>query len=247
MRLRSKLAILAAATVGFAAMPASAAVQVTGYTYSPPAIGGGIGLTSAGVADYGAAGRFLSSIEDLASGSQYQMYTFCLDALKGYFTYQAYSDVALTSVILNGGRQSMIAGLLSQANSVIDGGASEADRSLNAAAIGLAIWEATHETGSTLSLTGGDFFAYGDFGAAAALANTFISNVLNGVWTGNVGNVRVLASNTGQSQNQVYYVPGTPQSPVPEPSTWALLLSGFAMVGAALRRRAAPVLARAKA
>jgi hypothetical protein len=47
------------------------------------------------------------------------------------------------------------------------------------------------------------------------------------------------------NQNQIYFAAAG--GAVPEPSTWAMLIGGFAMVGAAMRRRAKSVLTFAKA
>lgn len=239
MRLTNRLAIVAAATFGFAALPAQAAVQVTAYQYSPPALGGGIALDSAGYADYGTAGRFLATIQDLTTLNSYLQYTFCLDVLRGFYTYSPYADVAMSSIITNPGQQNALAGLLTYANGVIDGAGSPAASGLAAAAFGLAIWEVVYEASGPYNLTTGDFHIYGDFAAAGALANSYLGNIQNGSWTGNIADVRVLAATVGENQNQIYI---RPAAPVPEPSTWALLLAGFGMVGAAMRRRVGPVL-----
>ncbi|MEO6716269.1 MAG: PEPxxWA-CTERM sorting domain-containing protein, partial [Novosphingobium sp.] len=64
-------------------------------------------------------------------------------------------------------------------------------------------------------------------------ANSYLANVQNNTWTGNAANVRVLSSVTGWSQNQIYITSGG----VPEPSTWAMMLLGFGMIGFAMRKR----------
>lgn len=240
MRLQTKLSIAAAAW-GLAAFPAQAAVQVTAYEYAPPSLGGGVSLASANFAAYVPAGRILSTIQDLTTLSSRQEYTFCIDVLTGYYTYSPFNDVAMTSVFSNAGQQNALAGLLAYANIVIDGAGSMSDKSLSAAAFALAIWEVVYETGGSYNLTSGNFSVYGDFGAAGALANTYLGNVTNGSWAGSTGNVRVLASSSRQieNQNQIYL---RPMAPVPEPSTWAMMLAGFAMIGGAMRRRFRPVL-----
>ncbi len=241
MRLRNKLAIIAAATCGFAALPAQAAVQVTAFEFSPPSLGGGIALQSAGISEYGVTGRFLSTIQDLGTLNIVQQYTFCIDLLNGYATYSPFADIAMTSFFSNPGQQSALAGLLTHANGVIDGAGSLSARSLAAAAFGLAIWEVVYDSNAAYDVTSGNFSVFGDFAAAGVLANTYLANVQNGTWAGNVANIRVLSSisTAGASQNQIYY---TPNGGVPEPSTWAMMLAGFAMVGAAMRRRVQPVL-----
>ncbi len=239
MRFFSKVAILATATFGFAGAPAQAAVQVTGYSYSPAAIGGGLAVDSAGFAEYGAAGRFLSTIQDLATMATLQRYTFCIDVLSGYYTYTPYNDVSLSSVISDLTKRQTLAGLLAYANPTIDAAGSPVATSLSAAAFSLAIWEVVHETSGVYNLTLGNFHVYGDLAGAGALANTYLSNVRTGAWSGDVNAVRVLVSTGNNSQNQIYLAAATA---VPEPATWAMMLGGFGLMGAAMRRRAQPKL-----
>jgi hypothetical protein len=244
MRFFSKLAIVATAAIGFAAAPAQAAVQVTGYTYSPDAIGGGLAVDSAGFSQYGAAGRFLSTIQDLTTLATLQRYTFCIDVLSGYYTYTPYNDVSMSSVISDLTKRQTLAGLLTYANPTIDAAGSPVATSLSAAAFSLAIWEVVHETSGVYNVTLGNFRAFGDLTGAANLANSYLSNVRTGVWSGDVNAVRILASAGNNSQNQIYLAAS---SAVPEPATWAMMLSGFGLMGAAMRRRAQPKLSFAKA
>jgi hypothetical protein len=245
MRFLNKLAITAAATFGFAALPAQAAVQVTAYEYNPAAISGGLALTSAGFSEVGAAGRFLSTIQDLGTLASLQRYSFCIDVLVGYYTYSPYNDVAASSVFSSSAKLNALAGLLTYANPTIDG-AGSSNMSLTAAAFSLAIWEVVHESSSTFNLSAGDFSVFGAMTPAGNLANTYLANVSNGTWTGNVNNIRVLSSVNGQSQNQIYFA-GITGGAVPEPAVWAMMLGGFALVGAAMRRRAQPAVTFAKA
>jgi PEP-CTERM motif len=246
MRFCQKLSLIAAAALGCAALPAQAAVQVTAYQYSPPALGGGIAVDSANFAEYGATGRFLSTIQDLASMASLQRYTFCIDVMSGYYTYAPFDDVTLASMFSNPTKQAALAGLLTYANPTIDGAGSSSNMSLSAAAFSLAIWEVVYETSSVYNLSGGNFHVYGDFVGAGSLANSYLANVQSGLWSGNINSVRVLKNaGTGPNQNQIYLA--TASGAVPEPATWAMLMSGFALVGAAMRRRVQPVLNFAKA
>lgn len=52
--------------------------------------------------------------------------------------------------------------------------------------------------------------------------------------------MKFAAGSEGEAMN-LYFEPGPPSSAVPEPSTWALLITGFGLAGAALRRRRVPV------
>jgi hypothetical protein len=146
MRFQTKIAILVAATLGCAALPAQAAVQVTGYQYTPPAIYGGIKVNAIGFAEAGSAGRFLSTIQDLTTMTSLQRYSFCIDVLSGYYTYRPFQDVSMASMFSNPAQQSALAGLMTYANPTIDGAGNTSNMSLSAAAFSLAIWEVVNET-----------------------------------------------------------------------------------------------------
>ena len=113
-------------------------------------------------------------------------------------------------------------------------GASRASN-VNAAAFQLATWEITYDGDSALNLAA-NTFTLGSTGNAAAvtLAGTWLATLA----AQNTGNwsFTVLDSATvhgGQSATQDLLV----AIPVPEPSTYALLLAGLGMVGFIARRR----------
>jgi hypothetical protein len=221
-----KLGLLATAALGFAITPAQAAVQVTAFSYSPNALFGGLNV---GASSFGGdAGRFLTTIQTLPSGPSVDRYTFCLDALTGLFTFSPYSVVALSDLVPNATKQAQIAGLLSHADAEIAGSSNQA---LTAAAFALSIWEIFYEAGTSgYSLTNGNgnFSVFGDLNAAGDEADILLANN----WTASGTLVRGLSSNTGTSQNQVYYDPNA----VPEPATWLTMIMGMGLIGAAMRR-----------
>ena len=116
---------------------------------------------------------------------------------------------------------------------------------------------------STLSWTGGTFsfaFAAGDafWGSTSGqLVPSAVPNVLDNLATyvvtggsgrflgasGSLSATGTLDRNYARPLNQSYLT-GTLNLPaVPEPATWAMMIGGFGMVGAAARRRAAAVAA----
>jgi PEP-CTERM motif len=82
----------------------------------------------------------------------------------------------------------------------------------------------------------GNFNVYGDFVPLAGRANSYLALATSGAWSGDVARVRTLIDPTGASQNQVYLTAAT-LGGVPEPTTWAMLIVGFGIIGAAMRRR----------
>lgn len=122
-------------------------------------------------------------------------------------------------------------------------------KNIDAAAMQLGIWEILYEGGNAnYNVTSGTFksnyagyVSASDFAAAQAQANTWLGNVTGGTWTAPAGKTLgyLYAPN---AQSQIYLrdleqgehslIPG-----VPEPSQWALLISGFGLAGFAARRR----------
>lgn len=71
---------------------------------------------------------------------------------------------------------------------------------------------------------------------AASLIGNWVTNINSGAWTANAGvNVYHAASSDSEIQDRIWveFTPGG----VPEPATWAMLITGFGMVGFAARRR----------
>jgi PEP-CTERM motif len=61
-----------------------------------------------------------------------------------------------------------------------------------------------------------------------------LGNVESGLWTGDASTLRALVAQNGNTQNLVYQVAN---NAVPEPTSWALMILGFGLVGSVLRRR----------
>ncbi len=131
-------------------------------------------------------------------------------------------------------------------------GASGQPKNIDAAAMQLGIWEILYEGGNAnYDVTSGTFksnyagyVSQADFTAAQTLANSWLGNTTNGTWTAPIGKtLGYLYSPTAQSQVFLRDLEQGEKSllggagAVPEPSQWALLISGFGLAGAAARRR----------
>jgi PEP-CTERM motif len=100
-----------------------------------------------------------------------------------------------------------------------------------AASVALGVWEIVYETGlSDYSVTNGDFSTFGDFVDIQAQADSYLAAVLNGS-LGDVDDLGALIAFDNQSQ--VFLLGGG----IPEPTTWGMMILGFGMIGAVLRRR----------
>lgn len=120
------------------------------------------------------------------------------------------------------------------------GSATGQQKNIAAAAMQLGIWEILYETGNTsYDVANGNFHSayksgYGtsaDFTSAQNLANTWLGNSVDGTWKQTSGTaLRYLYAPNAQSQ--IFLAAG-----VPEPTQWALMLSGFGLAGFAARRR----------
>jgi PEP-CTERM motif len=232
MKTALKLILAVAGLFGLGAMPAQAAVQVTAYDYVPPAVYGGLtlGANSFG----GEAGRFQLTLQELPNGNSYQLYSFCIDILTSLYSYSPY-DIQNGGALFTPTKQDHLAALLSHADAEISAAGDLAAQSKTAAAFQLAVWEVVYDDGP-YSLSSGNFSTFGDFNAlgVSTLGETFLAHVAANTWTGNAAQLRLLVSQTGQSQNQVY-MNGNPA--VPEPASWLMMIVGFGFIGQTLRSR----------
>jgi len=212
----------AAALAALAPAAASAATQVklTGYSFAQgsktgtlhyagsPFNNGGVGI-----------GAFALTGSYVGSNAPAAFHTYCVDIFHALSVPGIYDLVPL-SQMYTGVRATNINKILANTN------ATNADQS---AAVQLALWEVAFETGPTFNVSSGAFYVDGGNSAAArTLANTYLSNL--GTWqVSTTQTARLLYSPTRQSQ--VYL------APVPEASTWAMMIAGMGIAGSAMRRR----------
>lgn len=212
----------AAALATLMPVAASAAVQVN-VTGSSFALGSDTGTLhfatspfdnqSVGIGEFKLTGNYV------VGNAAATFYTYCVDifhtlALPGVF------DITPLSQMYTGVRATNINKILANTTPA------NADQ---AAAVQLALWEVAFETSATLNVTSGAFYVDGGNSAAArTLANSYLGNLP--IWqVSNTQTATLLYSATRQSQ--VYL------GPVPEASTWAMMILGLGTVGASLRRR----------
>ena len=164
-------------------------------------------------------GEFKLTGNYVATNAAVTFYTYCVDifhalSLPGVF------DVTPLSQMYTGTRATNINKILANTNPA------NADQS---AAVQLALWEVAFETGATLDVTAGAFYVDGGNSATArTLANSYLGNLNN--WQVASDKTAVLLYSQNR-QSQVFL------APVPEASTWAMIIVGFGVAGTALRAR----------
>ncbi|MBB5686423.1 PEPxxWA-CTERM sorting domain-containing protein [Sphingobium boeckii] len=106
------------------------------------------------------------------------------------------------------------------------------------AALQNAFWEITDETapGASLDLASGNFGVFsGRFDAERdQLSSDWLANVRDGTWTDN-GGVNYFYADSGSNQDHLW----VSTAAVPEPATWAMMITGFGFIGSGMRRRSA--------
>jgi PEP-CTERM motif len=235
MRLWKRIAPLAGLLTALSVSPASAAIELTGWSNDPGASYGGISVLSLGYQQGGSAGRFSVEARDTITFAPSTFYAFCIDVTTDLLTYRPYAISTLVPGLTDAGKRAQVAALMTNSGSVLNALTSQADKDASSAAFQLAIWEILYEsTQSGYSVANGNFSVYYDFDPLISLTNGYLANVESGLWTGDASTLRALVAQNGDTQNLVYQVA---TNAVPEPASWALMILGFGFVGAALRRR----------
>jgi len=206
-------ASLASACLALCSAQASAdTLQLNSYTYGSDEIS--VHISGGNTPDFsysGGAGEFQGTLNGKAFN------TYCLDLYQEFNWNTTYTDYAVTALPT---QVSHDLGLL------VTKYRSSVDSADTTAAFQLAAWEIMYETpGTAYSLNSGAFTENGSSTAAHDLAQQ---------WLGNLGtvsdvNVSLLAS----PDHQDFLV----TAPVPEPSTYAMLVAGLGLLGWAGRRK----------
>ncbi|MEO6031146.1 MAG: PEP-CTERM sorting domain-containing protein [Burkholderiaceae bacterium] len=204
-------------------------VKLTGYTFgSAKSVNVKIDYAGSNPLDKsysGGAGQFTGTL----NGNSFT--TYCLDLYETFHfnhTYTNYNIVALdTAKAFDIGR------LMTQWGSNVD-------TATKSAAFQVALWEIMYDTGSLYRLSNpsqGIFSETASNNGVRALAQSYLDDL------GSVSNFQVsMLQSLGHYNGDHRWVAGNQDflitTPVPEPSTYALMLAGLAGVGFVARRRA---------
>lgn len=219
----TRIALLAAAAFAFLAPSAATAATQVNITAQGFAQGSNTGVLHYATSPFNnqgvGIGEFKLTGYDVATNAAQTFYTYCVDIFHS-LTIPGVFDVVPLSQMYTGVRADNINKIL--ANTTVS-------NATQSAAVQLALWEVAFETGPNLDVTGGAFYVDGGNSAAArTLANSYLSNLGN--WTVSSTQTATLLYSP-ERQSQVF------MAPVPEPSTWAMMLFGFGVAGGVIRSR----------
>ena len=257
MKLRFAItaALLASATLPTAA---NDAIKITGIAGDPGFRAGVIHYTGTGGAlpnnQSSVAvnvGRIALTGTDTVTNAPVSFLSYCIDI----FDYLKKGLFSIADFSFDAGKEQKLKVLITNTAGAIDAVDSapltapqKANQKKNvSSAIQMAVWEIAFETaGNPFSVTTGDFWMNGSgltnlnggVSSAQTLAQGFLTNINTNVWTQADPNwsLRMLVPHdAANNQTQAFLV----STPVPEPSTWAMLILGFGLVGGAMRSRRA--------
>jgi PEP-CTERM motif len=239
MRIFKRLiAAIGLATACIAAPASATTIFLEEAHYAPPALFGGISYTPLGLSFGGEAGRFSFNGRNVQTNDPFSILSYCLDFTRtltgGNFTLGP-----ISAFVSNPTKQAQLAALLRNTNPLFATTTDINQQSRIAASVGLAVWEIVYEAGvGGYSVANGDFSTFGDFVDIQAQADSYLAAVLSGP----LGNINTLGALIAfDNQSQVFLLGGGVGGGVPEPATWAMMIIGFGMIGAALRRRRQPL------
>ncbi|HMI18032.1 MAG TPA: PEPxxWA-CTERM sorting domain-containing protein [Sphingomonas sp.] len=218
-----------------------------GYTYIDPATGsinGTIHFAGNEGGEGAAVGRILLTGVD-ASNNAVSMPVYCIDVADwlapGVFTKQALSSLSFTTA-----QQTAIVKFITYGDAQVNA-ASGFTKTLLSAATQLGVWEILNEAPSTSwNVLSGTFSAsaYGSdttILSAAAQANSWLNLLTANTLPTIPGQTLSVLNPGGGNQSQVYITArggdDNIELGVPEPATWGMIVVGFGLLGAALRRR----------
>lgn len=231
--------LLAAAAL--AALPAANAQAITTVNITSWSIGanmiGKVGVTTPAINHNAVYINQFHYQGTYGDGSVFNELTNCAD-LGHYVATGTYQVLSMSARLSDTTKIAQLTRFYSNAAAIVAGSSGQ-QKNINAAAMQLGVWEILYETGNTsYDVTGGNFHSayanYGtaaDFSSAQNLANTWLASSVDGTWKVTPGSaLRYLYARDAQSQ--IFLAAG-----VPEPAQWALMISGFGLVGFAARRR----------
>lgn len=224
--MKLKLALAAAVAALSVPSTAEAAYTITGYTFAPGAsITGNIQYTPTNLNLNVGIGRLNLTGKDQNNASA-SFLTFCVDIFHT-LTVPAQFDFKPTSTLITDATKvSRLTTLVGMSNLLIN---QASDKATTSAALQLAAWEIVNENTATYGFNTGTFRSSGgNSDAARTLAMTYLNNITTNKWQGPNGTLKLFYS--ANSQSQVL-------SAVPEPATWAMMIGGFGVVGASMRRK----------
>lgn len=243
MAFKRILAGISAATAA-AAIPtaASASITITGISGNPGFLTGEIVYTPGGIGGIAtrtsqnlSIGRLRLSGVDNATMQAVVFDSYCIDIFNyiqgGTFEIQAFS-------LADPVKENQVKRLLSGSAGYIGAATTATQKKNVSSAIQMAVWEIVNETGTGgYSLDDGLFWIGTSTGsvvpAARSLAQGYLDNLDGFSATGTHSYRMLSAINPVNNQRQVFLA----AAGVPEPSAWALLILGFGLVGAAMRKR----------
>ena len=218
------------------ALLAAGAAQAS-FTVTTAAIDGTVGglngtvnYTPKSMSENAAIGRLRLTGVDTTTNASFSWSSYCVDIFDTLKT-GTFTAAPMTSLNLSATKLSQLNALLSNVDPYVT-------NATTSAAAQMAVWEIVNESSTSYDVSKGAFDVTNISADATTDANRMLLAVTSGYWKTSENFSMALVASSGNQTQLVYGANARAlTAAVPEPASWAMMIGGFGMVGAAMRRR----------
>ena len=215
-----------------AAGSAEASYLVTGAGIDSKvgSLAGTVNYTPKPLSENAQIGRILLTGTDSVTKAAFSWASYCVDIFDTLKT-GTFASAPVSALNLSTGKLSQLNALLSNVDPYVT-------TATTSAAAQMAVWEIVNEASGSYDVTNGAFNVTNISADSADDANKMLLAVTSGYWKASDSFSMALLTGSGNQAQLVYGANAKAlTAAVPEPASWAMMVGGFGMLGATMRRR----------